>query len=103
VVSGAIQEGRAWDRTREGKELDIAGAEAAEEAQRRGISTEKYLELAKEEERRAIEGRYKKHTAPSVLPAVLTKHETPEERLAKEAKAARERAEAEQYTGAPKD
>jgi hypothetical protein len=103
VVSGAIQEGRARDRVREGKELDIAGAEAAQEAQRRGISTEKYLELAKEEQKRAIEGRYKKYTAPSVLPAVLPEHETPEERLAREAKAARERAEAEQYTGAPKD
>ncbi len=103
VVSGAIQEGRARDRAREGKELDIAGAEAAGEAQRRGISTEKYLELAKEEQKRAIEGRYKKYTAPSVLPAVLPEHETPEERLAREAKAARERAEAEQYTGAPKD
>ena len=103
LVSGAIQEGRARDRTREGKELDIAGAEAAGEAQRRGISTEKYLELAKEEQKRAIEGRYKKYTAPSVLPAVLPEHETPEERLAREAKAARERAEAEQYTGAPKD
>jgi hypothetical protein len=103
VVSGAIQEGRARDRTREGKDLDIAGAEAAEEAQRRGISTEKYLELAKEEQKRAIEGRYKKYTAPSVLPAVLPEHETPDEKLAREAKAARERAEAEQYTGAPKD
>jgi hypothetical protein len=92
AISGAIQEGRARDKAREAKELDIAGAEAAREAERRGISTEKYLELAKEEQRRAIKGRYKKYTAPSVLPAVLPEHETPAERAEREARAAHDKA-----------
>ncbi|MBU4231900.1 MAG: hypothetical protein KKD99_09625 [Proteobacteria bacterium] len=93
ALGGAIQEGRARDRTREGKELDIAGSDAALEAQRRGISVEKYLELAKEEQKRAIEGRYKKYTAPSVLPAVLPEHETAQERADREARTATKKAE----------
>jgi len=103
ALGGAIQEGRARDRGRQNQELDIAGAEAAGEAQRRGISTEEYLKLAKEEQKRAIEGRYKKYTAPSVLPAALPEHETPEERLAREAREASKRAKDEEYKGASKD
>ena len=103
AVSGAIQEGRARDRTREGKELDAAKVLDADEATRRGLSPEKFLELQKEEQKRAIEGRYKKYTAPSVLPPVLPEHETPEERLAREAKEATKRAKDEEYKGAPKD
>jgi hypothetical protein len=103
VVSGAIQEGRARDRTREGKELDAAKVLDADEATRRGLSPEKFLELQKEEQKRVIEGRYKKYTAPSVLPPVLPEHETPEERLAREAKEATKRAKDEEYKGAPKE
>jgi len=83
--------------------LDVAGAQVAGEAERRGISTEKYLELAKEEQKRTIEGRYRKYTAPSVLPAVLPEHETPDERLAREGAAATKRATDEEYKGEPKD
>jgi hypothetical protein len=103
AMSGAIQEGRARDRTREGKELDAAKVLDADEATRRGLSPEKFLELQKEEQKRAIEGRYKKYTAPSVLPPVLPEHETPEERLAREAKEATKRAKDEEYKGAPKE
>lgn len=94
AVSRTIQEGRARDKAKENQELDIAGAEAAREAQRRGISTEQYLALAKEDQKRAIEGRYKKYTAPSVLPPVLPEHETPQERADREAKAVLEKAKA---------
>ena len=89
AVGEAIQEGRARDRTREGKELDAAKVLDADEATRRGLSPEKFLELQKEEQKRAIEGRYKKYTAPSVLPPVLPEQETPEERRATEAHEAR--------------
>lgn len=103
AVGEAIQEGQARDRTREGKELDVAGTEATVEAQRRGISTEKYLELAKEEQRRIIEGQYKKYTAPSVLPAVLPEHETPAERAERESRAAHDKALADAQKALDKD
>jgi hypothetical protein len=100
-LAGAIQEGRARDRDREAQIMTRSLDEA--EAKRRGISPEEYQRLLKEDQKRAIEGRYKKYTAPPLMPSVLPEYETPEEKAAREAKEAKERAEKEQYIGKPKE
>ncbi|RJR37199.1 MAG: hypothetical protein C4567_13170 [Deltaproteobacteria bacterium] len=98
-----IQDSRARDRDRFSREMDTVNLNLADEARRRGISVEKYQELLKEDQKWAIEGRYRKFTAPSRMPPVLPEHETPEERADREAREAKEKAEKEQYIGKPKD
>ncbi|MDD2900824.1 MAG: hypothetical protein PHU44_00145 [Syntrophales bacterium] len=98
-----IQDSRARDRDRMSGEMDTANLNLADDARRRGLTVEKYQELLKEDQKWAIEGRYRKFTAPSRMPPVLPEYETPEERAAREAKEAREKAEKEQYIGKPKD
>ncbi len=98
-----IQDSRARDRDRMSGEMDTANLNLADDARRRGLSVEKYQELLKEDQKWAIEGRYRKFTAPSRIPPVLAEYETPEERADREAREAKERAEKEQYIGKSKD
>jgi len=98
-----VQESRARDRDRMSGEMDTANLNLVDEARRRGLTVEKYRELLKEDQKWAVEGRYRKFTAPSRMPPVLPEHETPEERADREAREAKERAEKEQYIGKPKD
>jgi DNA-directed RNA polymerase subunit K/omega len=108
-LGGAIQEGRARDKTRENKELDVSRSQDAEEAKRRGISQDDFIKRQKEDQKKFIEDRAriaKGQEGPPVpmsMPGVLPEHETPQEKLDREAAAATKKAKSEEFKAAPKD